>query len=121
MRVPACNEIAGRCICCGIDITHKKSHENDCVNIASWIGGISATALGRDTSEHNGRAFVIHICDDCLKRAENCKRVHCFYNSLNSEKLPIPDQDAPVFNYYEFDLTLNEESKNASYKSNKAK
>src|ERR1044071_9909388 len=113
MRIPTCNEVAGRCICCGIDIFNDQDHNNDCVKVATWIRGLVATIFGGHKSHYKGTGFVIWVCDSCLCMAEKAGRVYRFYNFESNGESPIEYQDVPIV-YHEFDLTSTQKEENGS-------
>lgn len=118
MRIPTCNEVRVRCICCGKVIEPDDDHCDDSVNVALWNNGLVTLAHGTFRSKTNGKSFVMAICDECVIIKEREERLYCFYNRLNFEGLPIEDDEKPLSQFLEFNLNYNPLEKENNAKEN---
>jgi hypothetical protein len=88
IQVPICSSVQIHCIKCGCTIEHCNNHADSAVNVGVWNGATVGTAFSGYKSTLNGCAFIIGICDPCLKLAVDVKHAVKFYDSVKAVDLP---------------------------------
>lgn len=103
--LPKCCNVKLSCIKCGCAINAHKDYEDSAVNVGVWHQSTVATAFSSIKSELSGCAFIIAVCDDCLKLSVADGHTVQFYNTLKNQEEIIEQPKQ----YLEIDLEFQPE------------